>query len=96
LKITVTYLGHVKKLLDTESPEQIQLPKNASINDLLLKLTKKHGAPFKNAVFEPGEPDVKPNMILTVNGLLLNQLNGTNTQLKNSDNVAIMPIVSGG
>jgi len=96
LKITIDYLGHIKKLLETKSPEQIDLPRGASLKDLLLKLAEKYGQNFKNAIYEPGESDLKPNIILTVNGLLLNQLNGINTQLKNGDTVTLMPIVSGG
>jgi MoaD family protein len=96
LKVTVDYLGHIKKLLEAESPEQIEIPKEASIEDLLVKLAQKYGKTFKNAIYKPGESDLKSNIILTVNGLLLNQLNGIRTKLKNDDKVTLMPIVSGG
>ena len=31
-----------------------------------------------------------------VNGIVMDQLNGVNTQLKNGDNVILMPLMTGG
>ena len=90
------YLGHVKKLIGAEQTEKVELPNGASVEDLLLKLSGIHGEPFKKTVYEPGDSDLKSNFILSVNGLLLNQLNGIRTKLKDGDTVIIMPIVSGG
>jgi molybdopterin converting factor small subunit len=64
--------------------------------DLLVSLARKHGEPFRKAIYEPGGADLKSSFILTVNGLLLNQLKGIDTKLKEGDRVVLMPIVSGG
>ena len=61
-----------------------------------MTLSEKYGEPFKKAVYESGGVDIKPNFIATVNGYLLNQLNGVKTRLKNGDHVILMPVVSGG
>jgi molybdopterin converting factor small subunit len=39
---------------------------------------------------------LKSQYILSVNGLLLNQLNGIETKLKDGDRVILMPVVTGG
>jgi molybdopterin converting factor small subunit len=39
---------------------------------------------------------LKPHYIASVNGLLLNQLNGIETKLKDGDRVVFMPVVTGG
>jgi molybdopterin converting factor small subunit len=86
----------MKEVLGVKQPEQIELKSDASVRHLLIFLAEKHGEPFRKAVYEPNGTDLKPSFILTVNGLLLNQLNGLDTALKEDDRVVLMPIVSGG
>ena len=96
LRVTVEYLGHIKRIIEVEQAENIELKDDAYVRDLLFLLAEKHGENFKKAIYEPGGRDLKSNFILTVNGLLLNQLNGIETKLKEGDRVVLMPIVSGG
>jgi molybdopterin synthase sulfur carrier subunit len=96
LKVTVEYLGHIKTIIGVEQAEKLELKNDASVGDLLFLLAEKHGENFKKAIYEPSGLDLKSNFILTVNGLLLNQLNGIETKLKDGDRVVLMPIVSGG
>jgi MoaD family protein len=96
LKVTVDYLGYIKQTLGVGQTEQVELKDDASVCDLLFSLAEKHGEPFKKAVYEPKDLDLKPHHILSVNGLLLNQLNGIKTKLKDGDRVVLMPVVTGG
>jgi molybdopterin synthase sulfur carrier subunit len=96
LRVKVEYLGHIKNLLESRREEEIDIEDDSSIGDLLVVLSEKHGESFKKAVYEAGGKDIKSNFIATVNGYLLNQLNGVETRLKNGDHVVLMPIVSGG
>jgi MoaD family protein len=96
LKVTVEYLGYIKQTLSVEQGEHIQLKDNALVRDLLLVLAEKHGDPFQKAIYEPKGADLKPHYILSVNGLLLNQLNGLETKLKDGDHTVFMPVVTGG
>jgi MoaD family protein len=96
LKVRVEYLGHLKNMLESRREEEIEVQDDSSVSDLLMMLSEKHGDSFKKAVFEAGGKDIKSNFIATVNGYLLNQLNGVKTKLKNGDLVVLMPIVSGG
>lgn len=96
MKVTVEYLGHIKGIIGVEQAEKLELKDDASVGDLLFLLAEKHGENFKKAIYEPSGLDLKSNFILTVNGLLLNQLNGIETKLKDGDRVVLMPIVSGG
>jgi len=74
----------------------MELKDDAAVCDLLSMLAEKHGDPFKKSVYEPKDPDLKPHYILSVNGLLLNQLNGIETKLKDGDRLILMPVVTGG
>jgi len=96
LKVKVAYLGHVKNILNDKREEQIEIHEGASVADLLVELSNEYGEPFKKAVYEKGGTDVKANFMATVNGCLLNQLEGVKTRLKQGDNVIIMSVVSGG
>ena len=96
MRVKVEYLGHIKNILGSRREEEIDVEDNASISDLLVALSEKHGESFKKALYEAGCKDIKSNFMATVNGYLLNQLNGVETKLKNGDHVVLMPIVSGG
>jgi len=96
LKVTVDYLGHIKSLIGVTQAEIIELQPEASVRNLLDTLAKKHGETFRKVIYEPGNIDLKSNFILSVNGLLLNQLKGLETKLKEDDKIVLMPIVSGG
>ncbi len=96
LKVTVDYLGSIKQTLSLKQAEQVELKNDASVRDLLALLAEKHGDPFKKSVYEPKDADLKPHHILSVNGLLLNQLKGVETKLKDGDHIILMPVVTGG
>jgi MoaD family protein len=96
LKINVEYLGHIRSLAGDSRQEEVEMKDDSSVADLLARLSRKYGEPFKKAVYESGGSDVKSNFIATVNGYLLNQLKGVETKLRSGDHVVLMPIVSGG
>jgi MoaD family protein len=96
LKVTVEYLGYIKKKLGIEKSEIAHLRDKVSVRDLLILLADKYGESFKRSVYDPQDLELKPYYMLSVNGLLLNQLNGMKTKLKDNDKVILMPIVSGG
>jgi MoaD family protein len=96
MMVTVEYIGHIKNLVENRHVEQVEIPEKSTMTTLLTVLSEKHGGPFKKAVYEKGSLDVKPNFIVTVNGYLLNQLQGLDTRLKDGDTVILMSVVSGG
>lgn len=96
LKVIVEYLGYIKKKLDIEKSEIIRLRENGSISELLGILANKYGEVFKKSVYNPQELELKPYHMISINGLLLNQLDGMKTKLEDNDKVILMPIVSGG
>jgi MoaD family protein len=96
MKVTVDYLGSIRQTLGLKQAEQVELEVDASVGDLLSALAEKHGDPFTEAVDEPSDLDLKTHYILSVNGLLLNQLDGIVTKLKDGDRLILMPVVTGG
>jgi len=91
----VEYLGFIKNMLN-KRVEKFELNKETSLQDLLGKLSNLYGTPFKKEVFEPGQKDVKTGFVVTVNGVLMGQLDGVETTLKDGDHVILMSLMSGG
>ena len=96
MNVTVDYLGYIKGVLGVKQPEVVPLKDNAQVRDLLVILAEKYGAPFKKAIYEPNSADLKPTYIMSINGLLLNQLKELDTELKEGDHIVLMPVVTGG
>lgn len=96
MKVKVEYLGHIRNIIGSEREEEVEIEESSSIADLLMILSKKYGKPFQKSVYETNTIDVKSNFIVTINGYLLNQLNGVKTKLQHGDHIVLMPIVSGG
>ena len=89
-------MGYIKEKLGIEKADVINFNVKTTIQDLLILLAKKHGESFKKSVYDPKDLELKPYHMVSVNGLLLNQLKGMKTILNDSDRIIIMPIVSGG
>jgi len=95
MKVRVQYLGFIKNLIN-RSEDEFELEEGASLSELLNKIAGIYGKPFKKEVYEPGLEDVKMGFVVTVNGVLMGQLQGVDTQLNNGDNIILMSLMSGG
>jgi MoaD family protein len=95
MKVKVHYLGYIKNMLDKKD-EEIDIRKDATLSELLDKLAGAYGQPFRKEVFEPGLKDLKTGFVATVNGILMDQLSGVETKLKEGDNIILMSLMSGG
>lgn len=76
--------------------EDAQLSKKAGLRDLLLYLAERYGEKFEVYIFAPSKTDLKEDVPLNVNGVSSRQLQGLETELNNGDEVAFMPLFSGG
>lgn len=95
MRVKVEYLGFIKNMLKKRM-EEVELTGGSSLDELLTTLSKRYGPPFQKDVFEPGQEDVKTGFVVTVNGVLMGQLEGVDTKLKNGDHVILMSLMSGG
>ncbi len=95
MKVTVEYLGYIKQTLGVKQKESVGL-EGSLVRDLLCVLAEKHGEPFRKDVYDPKNDKMKPHHTLSVNGILLNQLKGADTRLKDGDRVVVLPVVTGG
>jgi molybdopterin synthase sulfur carrier subunit len=95
MKIKIHYLGLVKTYTN-KNQDEITLEEGASLSDLLNKLASYFGKQFTQDIYEPGMKDVKTMFTVMVNGIVMGQLNGIDTKLKEGDSVILMPLMTGG
>jgi len=95
LKVKVQYLGFIRNLIK-RGEDEFELEEGASLSELLNQIAGMYGKAFQKEVYEPGLKDVKMGFVVTVNGILIGQLQGVDTRLNNDDNIILMSLMSGG
>lgn len=95
MNIKVHYLGLVKTYTN-KIQEDITMEEGAPLSLLLEKLAVAFGKPFNSEVYDPAQKEVKPMFMVLVNSIVVGQLNGVDTKLKDGDTVMIMPLMTGG
>ncbi len=95
MKVKVHYLGLVKTYAN-KTQDDITLKDSALLSELFDKLAADLGKPFNPEVYEPAKKEVKPTFMVLLNGIVIGQLNGLDTKLKDGDAMVIMPLVTGG
>jgi len=95
MQVKIHYLGLVKTYTNI-SQDEIELKEGAPLSELLDKLAAEFGKQFTQDIYEAGAKDVKAMFTVMINGIVIGQLNGVDTKLKNGDNVILMPLMTGG
>jgi len=95
MKVKVHYLGLIRKLIN-QSEDEFELEEGALLSVVLDRISGLYGRPFEKEFYEPGLKDVKMGFVVTVNGILMGQLNGVDTRLNEGDNIILMSLMSGG
>jgi molybdopterin converting factor small subunit len=95
MKVKVHYISLVKSFTKT-SQEEFDLKEDTSLVDLLDKIAARYGKPLTIEVYDPAKKEVKPNFVAMINGILMDQLKGVKTSLKDGDSVILMSLMTGG
>jgi sulfur-carrier protein len=95
VKVKVQYLGLVKTYTN-KGTDEFDLKEGAPLSELLNKIASTSSKQFTQDIYEPNQKDVKSLFTVMVNGIVMGQLNGIETRLKDGDNVIIMPLMTGG
>jgi len=68
--------------------------KETSIRSVFEELTKEYGSEFERIIFDDG--DIRRFINVFVNGENIRHLSGLETEIKDGDEISILPAVSGG
>jgi molybdopterin converting factor small subunit len=95
MEVKVHYISLVKSYTNT-SQDEFTLPDKTLLSELLDKIAEDYGKPFTQEVYDPVKKEMKASFVAMVNGVLMGQLQGVNTPLKDRDTIILMSLVTGG
>jgi len=95
MKVKIHYISLVKSFTKT-GQEEFDLKEDSLLVDLLDIVADKYGKPLTLEVYDPIKKEMKSNFVAMVNGILMNQLKGVNTPLKDGDSIIVMSLMTGG
>jgi len=95
MQVNVHYISLEKSYTNTSQDEFI-LPDKTVLSELLDKIAKDYGKPLTQEVYDPVKKEMKASFVAMVNGVLMGQLQGVNTPLKDRDSVILMSLMTGG
>ncbi len=95
MRVKIHYIGLVKTYTN-KTQEELVLEDGTSLERLLERLAANFGKPFNPEVYDPAKREVKPMFMILVNGVVIGQLAGVDTKLKDDDTVIVMPLMTGG
>ncbi len=95
MRVNVHYISLVKSYTNT-SQDEFTLPDKTVLSELLDKIAADYGKLFSQDVYDPVKKQMKATFVAMVNGVLMDQLQGVNTPLKDRDSVILMSLVTGG
>jgi molybdopterin converting factor small subunit len=95
MQVKVHYISLVKSYTNT-SQDEFDLPNNTVLSELLDKIAEDYGKQFIQEVYNPTKKEMKASFVAMVNGVLMDQLKGINTPLKNGDSIVLMSLMTGG
>jgi len=93
MRVKVRLFALLREVAGTKEIEE-EVEEGITVKDLLERLSTKLPKRFRELVFE--EQDVSKNVIILVNRRGIRELEGLETKLKDGDEVALLPPVSGG
>ena len=95
MEVKVHYISLVKSYTNT-SQDEFTLPDKTILSELLDKIAEDYGKSFTQEVYDPVKKEMKASFVAMVNGVLMDQLQGVNTPLKDRDSVILMSLMTGG
>ncbi len=95
MRIKVHYLSLVKTFTKT-SQDEFDVKEAAPLSEVLYNVAEKYGKAFAQEVYDPERREMKSTFVAMVNGVLMDQLQGINTPLKDGDSIIIMSLMTGG
>ena len=95
MQVKVHYISLLKSYTN-KSHDEFVFPNNILLSELLDKIADSYGKKFSQEVYDPNKKEMKSTFVAMVNGVLMDQLKGINTLLKDGDNVILMALMTGG
>ncbi len=95
MKVKVQYFGSVR-VIANRNEEEVEISSNATVHELLQKLSSIHGEAFESEVFQEEGENLRDDLIIAINETIIKQTDFMTTKMKPDDTITLLPIFPGG
>ncbi len=95
ISIEIRFLGIFQRL-SGKKRLKLELEGPVTARRVITKLTETLSTEFKQVLIDSKLDDPRPNALILVGGKEINALQGLETEVKNADEVVLIPMVHGG
>lgn len=95
ITVKVKFLG-VFRQFSGRTRVLVKLEKPATVRKAIEKLTEAFSSEFKRALVDPELEDPRPNALILVNGKEISVLQGLETEVRDDDEIVLVPVSHGG
>ena len=95
IHVEVRFLGIFQRL-SGKKRFQVKLEEPVTVRRVIMKLTETFSCEFKRALVDLELDDPRPNSLILVGGKEVSALQGLETEVKDSEEIVLVPMVHGG
>jgi molybdopterin converting factor small subunit len=95
IQVEIRFLGIFRRLSGKRSI-RMRLKKPVTIRKLILELTETFSSEFKQVLFDSQLDDPRPNTLILVGGKDVSVLQGLETEIRDSEEIVLVPVIHGG
>jgi molybdopterin converting factor small subunit len=95
IRVYVKFLGIFQRL-SGKKRFQLKLIEPATVSDVVMKLTEVFSSDFKRVLVDSQFDDPKPNALILIGGKEISALQGIETEVKDADEIVLVPMIHGG
>jgi len=96
IKMVTVNVKYLYVLPEVPKKKEMVIIEKDTIMDLINKLSKKYGSRFKNLFFRKGTGEMLPQIMISINGKSISDLEGFKTRLNDGDEILFWLPVMGG
>ena len=95
ISVEVRFLGTFQRL-SGKKRFKLNLEEPATVKKVIMKLTETFSSEFKRVLVDSQLDDPRPNALILVGGKEINVLQGLETEVKDAEEIVLVPMVHGG
>ena len=95
INVEVRFLG-IYQRLSGKKHVQLKLEEPTTVKEAVMKLTEKFSDEFKRVLINTELADPRPNALILVEGKEISALQGLETEIKDTEEIVLVPMVHGG
>jgi molybdopterin converting factor small subunit len=95
ISVDVRFLGIFQRL-SGKKRFQLKLEEPATVRKAVMKLTETFSDEFKQALVSSQISELRPNALILVGGKEISALQGLETEVKDAEEIVLVPMVHGG